>query len=87
MPVRAGLGVGDVHFDDGVGGGVGGDGWVGEQLVADHLGVDAGLFVDFPLCGLGGVFVGVDVAAGVEPLAEFVVVDEQDPVVVVEDDR
>jgi hypothetical protein len=41
----------------------------------------------FPQRGLRRVFVRVDVTARVEPLTEFVVVDEQHPSDVVEDDR
>src|SRR5205814_3860034 len=72
VAVRADLGVGDGHLDDHVGWGVGGDRRVREQLVADDLGVDAGLFQYLALRGLGWVLVRVDVTAGVEPPADLV---------------
>src|SRR5205814_10671007 len=75
------------HLDDHVGWGVGGDRRVREQLVADDLGVDAGLFQYLALRGLGWVLVRVDVTAGVEPPADLVVMHQQDAVLVVEDDR
>ena len=40
---------------------------------------------DLTYSGLGGVFVQVDVAAGIDPQVEFVVMDQQNPVVVIED--
>lgn len=87
MAVLADLGVGDIHFDDRVGRCGGGDGGMCEQGIGDDLGVQAGLFENLALGRLGGVFVGVDVPAEVEPLAELVVVDQQHLLVIVEHDR
>lgn len=81
------LAVGDVHFEDGVRGGVCGDGWMVEQWVGDDVGVDAGFFGDLADGGLGWILVGIDVPTRIQPSAQLVVVDEQDLVVVVEDDR
>jgi hypothetical protein len=86
VPVRADLRVADLHFQDGVGRGMHGDRRIGRHRVRDDLRADAGLFQHLADGGLRRVFVRVDVAAGVEPSAGLVVVDEQDPLLVVEDD-
>jgi hypothetical protein len=43
---------------------VAGDGGVGERRLADDGGADSGFLVYLAQRGLGGVLVGVDVAAG-----------------------
>ena len=85
VSVLAVPGVGHVHLDDRPGCRVAAHGGVGEGWFADHGRPDAGLLGDLAEGGLGGIFVRVDVSARVQPQVEFVVMDEQDPVSVVED--
>lgn len=83
--MRPDLRVLDRHFDNCEGSRVGDDSGVLESTLSDDLHGDAGLLEDLTYGGLGGIFVRVDVAAGVDPQAEFVVMDQQNAFVVIED--
>lgn len=85
--MRADLRIGYGHLDDHEGRSQYFDGTMAERLVAHDADSDPAFLTNLADGSLRWIFVSIDVATWVEPEAGSAVVDEEDTVIVVEDDR